>query len=1112
MPVANRRVTDYLNRILPEVMSDIILCVAKTKNEASWTIAMKRLRYDRLEIAVKRVEEISKDEASFELSISFVCDSKVKKGNSNKRVGKYNFVEDTVKDTESSLIVTVKQWDKIKGKPFLCVINMFDDCEISYALPINFNTVEMYEEYVQKRLGECNLTERGKNILSEFAIFKYQSVINPLDCPESQKAYYNMLVYAEELSDIDEFAENLVNCIEPNKDKVLVIDEKRVLSNYQGMDFDELVKNKRVVYIKDCQDKPVIDENAGTGSAREASAKIANLYERFWKQLAEYTKKNPTVTFIVGMTETVYRNTFKVNNDLNYRIFGHRIYIPAMTVDQVVSYCVKEFKNSSIELSDSFLAELKKYIKAIYKGADLQGIPFAKDVINRVYSNYFRKPIKDNILDVDCIPFYHLKTKSIEDVMEDINNMVGLQNVKEVFQTLYKRQVASPDSFKKENHHMMFYGNPGTGKTTVAKYVAQFMNHIGVLRTSKCIEATVEDLISLYKTGTATKTKNKVKEALDGVLFIDEAYGLATESEHAQEALNILVQEMVKYQDRLVVIFAGYEDKMESLLKTNAGLSSRITHKVRFDDYSVDELKEIFYMKCKNIGFTLDSSAENLLTECLDARRLQDFYGNGRDIDVLIGELQGAWSSEVYEIAKGNSSKSEAVKKVFYARHFADLMPQKNNPAIEDLIGLDTVKKLLKQFEAQVKYTHTLKEMGMSRIPETYMHMLFSGNPGTGKTTVAKMIANDLYSIGVLKTNRLVIAERKDIISPYRGGTSKQIEELIRKSVGGVLFIDEAYSLAESGADGAEAIEALLTAMVDHKDDTVIIFAGYPMEMRKLLKVNPGLQSRIGYIFPFADYSVEELGHIFAKQMKEAGFTICEGVLDKVMRIMEYFSDMPRFGNGRFVEQVISKIILKRAERSYTKDDYNVITLEDIPSIGEIIEDNMSMFRLQDPESISEEARVRVAYHELGHAIAIYELKPSVKEIEVSLNGSATTLGKVSISRDYSNRTEEDLQNEIVINLAGRCSEKVFLGCFDEGCISDFEQAKSIADWMVNQCGMGDLGNTDPVSFLKIGDELAVNIIEKYKDCIEVLSKDLLKGNKFTGTEFRDYVDEFLKK
>lgn len=1012
----------------------------------------------------------------------------------------------------------VRIYDTVEGTPaavkILKVSNGEIEKQLALKLPFLAGSAEQYVGAVLEEAREFHISEKYYPTITEYVTFRYQRT-NAETCvrhPEIMGTYYNLLLYGEDAEQIMKFANKLSDFFRGTHTVNYVVEEKEAIESFDtgvkgrvAGNFDARWEQCDTIHICDCQPQPFLNEDAGTGAAREESVKKATKYRNFWNHVVDFTKKHPEVSLIVSMSEYVYKDSFLKNNELNYRIFSHKICIPEITMEQALKMALYEFHSSSFTLAPDFEEEFTRYVHTIYQRAELKGVAFAEDAVNRVYALHFSRHCaeeKPDVLTAKCIPRYRKEIRTAEDVLSKLNALTGLQSVKETFDGIYKKQLADPENAKKGSYHMMFYGNPGTGKTTVARLTAELLWQCGVLKTRKCVEATVGDLTSVYKNGTSAKVRSKIQQALDGVLIIDEAYGLANGTESAAEALNILIQEMLNYQDRLVVILAGYEDKMEELMKKNSGLSSRIAYKIRFEDFSVEELKQIFEQQCRQSGFTLDESAEETLEECLEARKLQEFFGNGRDVANLLQEVQGSWSKEYYELVKKYGKEKAELPKILYKKHFLDVMPAKNEPTIENMIGLESVKKQLEKFRTQVKYFHAIKEMGMKKMPEPFMHMLFMGNPGTGKTTVAKMIANDLYSLGVLKTNRLVAAERKDIINPFGGETAKQVNELINKAIGGVLFIDEAYALAEAGEAGREAVETILTAMVDHKEDTIFVFAGYPAEMRNFLEMNPGIPSRIGYTFRFEDYNTEELIRIFKKQMEEAGFVVAEEVYPKVGDIMEYFCEMPKFGNGRFVEQLISRIIANRSEREYTKENYNRIEVCDIPEIGELIETNSVGIRLHDPKKISEESRLRTAYHELGHAIAIYELHSAMEIEKISIKSRAFSLGRVSLKENGRNRTEEELQNEIAILLAGRCAERVFCGSCDEGCISDYERAKKIADNMLNLYGMCEIGVTKPEDLLRQGDQYATEIIQKYQHCIEKIARELLTGREFTGEEF----------
>jgi len=386
------------------------------------------------------------------------------------------------------------------------------------------------------------------------------------------------------------------------------------------------------------------------------------------------------------------------------------------------------------------------------------------------------------------------------------------------------------------------------------------------------------------------------------------------------------------------------------------------------------------------------------------------------------------------------------------------------------------------------------------------------GNPGTGKTTVARCLADKLYSIGTLSSNRLVVVEKKDLIGKYVGETTKLTEKVVDKARGGVLFIDEAYSLVpsqDSSATGKEAIEVLLTAMEKYKEDTIFIFAGYPREMWQFIESNPGIRSRIGYTFLFEDYSVDELMEIFVHNITDEGFVIDEDAKSEVRKILEYFHSVPNFGNGRFVEHVVNQIINKRAGRDY-EDNGTDITLVDIPEVGEIIRTAPDGLNLYDPALITEEEKYRTAVHETGHGLLLYLLDPENLPEKISVSSEAGSFGRVEPgNKQKGNYTETDLLNRIAVLLGGRNAERVILGDHSTGCSEDFERAKELASRMVEIYAMGEIGETKSIDFLKKGDAKGKELLEKYQDFIRFFAKELQKKEVVSGIEFDEMFRNF---
>ncbi|MBR2310776.1 MAG: AAA family ATPase [Oscillospiraceae bacterium] len=639
---------------------------------------------------------------------------------------------------------------------------------------------------------------------------------------------------------------------------------------------------------------------------------------------------------------------------------------------------------------------------------------------------------------------------------------------------------------------------------------ADLLYSMNVIRRNKVVCVKPCDMISEWIGGTGTKAMEVIRRAYNGVLFIDEAYGIAT-MDRGEELLNILVQEMEENSDKLVVILAGYTHEMRELMKANPGLASRIGRHIQFDDYNLEELAEIFLLMCQKEGFSLDPDARDELEDCIASLMTMEFFGNARAIRNMLQELKEAWSEEYYQIAQEVGEENVVLPKMFRARHFERILPPKKEVSIRDLIGLETMKQKLEAFKQQALFQRHLREKGITGLSDFSMHMIFTGNPGTGKTTVAKLIADDLYSIGMLKTNRLVVAERKDLVS-YYGDTAKRTADLVNKAVGGVLFIDEAYSLADRSRGGLanECIEVLLTAMEEHKSDTVFIFAGYVNEMQDFLATNPGIQSRIGYTFHFEDYTADELTQMFARKMQKTGFNVSPGALNQVHKIMEYFQEVRNFGNGRFVDHVIHQTISRRAKRDFSKQ-YRNIQQRDIPSIRELIETAPTGMHLYDPGKTTQEELRKTAVHELGHAFVMLGAEPKELPKIVSIRNHAGSLGRVApADQDHHNRTEKELLKHIAILLGGMNAEKVIYGTHDTGCLSDYRRAKNVAADMIKNFGMVTYGET-PKEIIKSADAMSMELILQHKDAFEPLVQQLLQQKEMTGTELEKALKKLQK-
>lgn len=243
---------------------------------------------------------------------------------------------------------------------------------------------------------------------------------------------------------------------------------------------------------------------------------------------------------------------------------------------------------------------------------------------------------------------------------------------------------------------------------------------------------------------------------------------------------------------------------------------------------------------------------------------------------------------------------------------------------LNELVGLEKVKKVLYDLVDVINLKEKAKNL---TIKDMNLHMVFLGNPGTGKTTIARIISNILYNLGYIKENKLIEVSSKDLVGQYVGQTAPKTMDVINKSLNGVLFIDEAYSLAVKGENSynAEAIATLIQAMENYRDKLVVIFAGYTKEMQDFLDSNSGIVSRIGYTLEFDDYTTEELIKIFMGFATKNGFVVDDEAIKYLEEVINENRNMKNFGNARFVRNIYEKTVIKHATNVKDKKQNKIL-------------------------------------------------------------------------------------------------------------------------------------------------------------------------------------------
>ncbi len=559
---------------------------------------------------------------------------------------------------------------------------------------------------------------------------------------------------------------------------------------------------------------------------------------------------------------------------------------------------------------------------------------------------------------------------TFEDVMSKMDNLIGLTEIKtkvrdhaSYIKFLQLRKEKGFEEKEAINVHSVFIGNPGTGKTTVAGMMGKLYKKMGLLSKGHVHEVDRVDLVGEYIGQTAPKVKEAIEKARGGVLFIDEAYSLARSNDDSKdfgrEVIEILVKEMSNGDGDMAVIVAGYPKEMKHFMESNPGLRSRFKLHFEFSDYLPQELIKIADYACDEKNVTLTFEAHQKVKEIITGayRERDRTFGNARFVYDLIEKAKINLGLRVMSDENPRTLSKDQIS-IIELEDVTRIQLQQNKELpnipidydlldlalneLNTLIGMTKVKKQIGELVRLVKY---YRETDKNVLNTFYLHTVFFGNPGTGKTTVARILTKIYKALGVLERGHMVETDRQGLVAGFVGQTAIKTADKIDEAKGGVLFIDEAYALTMTSPGGAhgdfgnEAIQTLLKRMEDDRGQFFVFAAGYPDNMESFLKANPGLRSRFDKVLKFEDYNPAELMSIARLMLGEHRVTITEEAeahLKKYLTFIHEFRDK-YFGNARTVRKVVIEALknmnLRLAAIPADKrnaDMANVLTYQDV--------------------------------------------------------------------------------------------------------------------------------------------------------------------------------------
>lgn len=526
--------------------------------------------------------------------------------------------------------------------------------------------------------------------------------------------------------------------------------------------------------------------------------------------------------------------------------------------------------------------------------------------LNDVYKDFFEATldINDFLNKQENGEAATMPTETVPEEKLDYNDEVDKLYLDETSKTLLKKIIKYMESYhaKEVDNYINF--NIKVNNEYISKDVAELLSK--AVKTYHYIDNSTVSVNSLIKIDEIDKLIKLYKE--DGIIVFNDLDGINMHDDNFKKKF---VYYMMEGLEKRITIVADKEDRLKLFFQLDDELNNRFLFELKYEKPELNDVYQRVLDSTNNLN--LEDEFKVKLLDYITETYPKSTKDPLDYINILINHI--SFNKDVPEL-----EKLKPIDEIF--------------KDLNELVGLEKVKKSLKDLVDLISLKNKTKDE--LKLGNINLHMVFLGNPGTGKTTVARMICGILYDLKYIRQNKLIEVSSKDLVAEYVGQTAPKTMSVVDRAMGGVLFIDEAYALQDKKGDNqynAEAIATLIKAMEDYRDDLVVIFAGYTKEMQDFLDSNSGIVSRIGYTLEFDDYTKEELSQIFLGMVKKAGFECNDDALKEFEKLVDQYKDTKNFGNARFARNVYEKTIIKHAtntKNAKKKSILKTITKNDI--------------------------------------------------------------------------------------------------------------------------------------------------------------------------------------